>query len=367
MFTCLLFSLPLGAQNLVGPGTGSNIPIVIAHRGASGYLPEHTLAAYSLAIWQGADFIEPDLVLTKDGHLIARHDNVLNLTTDVAERSEFSSRKKTKSVDGITVEGWFSEDFTLAEIKTLRAIERIPRLRQSNVKFNGQFRIPTLAEIIQLTLSLEAIIGRPIGIYPETKHPSYFDKLGLNMNERLIDVLEHYGYGNQGRVFIQSFEVDNLKRLAAITSIPLIQLMDVTGTPFDQREQENGLSYADMSTAKGLADVAGYAAGVGVYKPMVLEYDDNAGSWGKPTPFMQNAKALGLLVHPYTFRAENFFLPTSLRSNPVPDSYGYVEQEIQQFLDAGVDGFFIDHPDYGVRAIATFHKKSVDESSVRSD
>src|SRR3990167_6919046 len=209
-------------------------PLIIAHRGASGYLPEHTLEAYTLAIQQGADYIEPDLVMTKDGHLVVRHDNVLDLTTDVSSRPEFASRKTTKMVDGVMITGWFSEDFPLKEIKTLRAIERIPMLRAGNARLDGQFKVPTLQEVIDLVRNMKRVVGRDVGLYPETKHPTHFDALGLSMEEPLVSTLHRNGYnGPRDKVFIQSFEVSNLRDLNRMTRLPLVQLLWLDGKPYD--------------------------------------------------------------------------------------------------------------------------------------
>jgi glycerophosphoryl diester phosphodiesterase len=333
------------------------VPIVIAHRGASGYLPEHTLAAYATAILQGADFIEPDLVMTKDGHLIARHDNVLNLTTDVASRAEFAGRKTTKMVDGASIEGWFSEDFTLDEIKTLRAIERIPDIRPANKRLDGQFEIPTLREIIGLVQGLERALDRAIGIYPETKHPTYFDCLNLSMEEPLVRVLHRSGYrGPRARVFIQSFEIANLKGLRAMTQLPLVQLFDTEGQPFDAVAARGSLTYEQMATAEGLAQIATYANGVGPEKYKYIIPRDGNGNLDlkNQTDFVANAHAAGLIVHPYTFRAENTFLPANLKSGDDPNAIGDSESEVKIFLQTGIDGFFIDQPDIGVAARNVF-------------
>jgi glycerophosphoryl diester phosphodiesterase len=333
-------------------------PIVIAHRGASGYLPEHTLPAYLIAIEQGADFIEPDLVMTKDGRLVARHDNVLNLTTDVAARPEFADRKATKVVDGAPVEGWFSEDFTLAEIKTLRAIERIPELRPANTRFDGLFEIPTLDEIIELAQAMERGKGRRIGLYPETKHPSYFAGLGLAMERPLVDSLHRHGYARPDDwVYIQSFEVANLRALRGMTALPLIQLMWIEGKPFDVELAGGDLTYDEMATAAGLRTVAEYANGVGPDKYHFIIPRDAAGSIdsAKRTRFVDDAHAAGLLVHPYTFRAENAFLPTNYQSDNPTCSYerGDLDGELREFLKTGIDGYFIDQPDVGVRVRTT--------------
>lgn len=323
-------------------------PLVIAHRGASGYLPEHTLAAYALAILQGADYIEPDLVMTRDGKLVARHDNELGLTTDVAQRAEFADRKRTQVVDGVSLSGWFSEDFTLAEMKTLRAIERIPEIRPGNARLDGSLEIPTLQEIIDLVRSLQQSEQRRIGLYIETKHPTHFQQLGLAMEEPLVQTLHRNGYADRSApVYIQSFEVDNLKTLSQLSQLRLVQLFG-SGQPYDQQARGSGLSYAQMATAAGLKAVAQYAAGVGPEKGYVIPRDAS-GNLGQPTDFVENAHALGLQVHPYTFRAENAFLPANLRNGDTPAARGDIEAEIRAYLEAGIDGLFIDQPDIALR------------------
>lgn len=332
----------------------SPAPIVIAHRGASGYLPEHTLAAYAVAILQGADFIEPDLVMTKDGHLVARHDNVLDLTTDVARRPEFAQRRTTKAVDGVSVTGWFSEDFTLQEIKTLRAIERIPDARPANARFDGQFEVPTLQEVIDLAKAYEKVVGRKIGLYPETKHPTYFDRLGLSMEEPLVRILHRNGYqGKRDKVFIQSFEIGNLRNLRRMTNLPLVQLLWLEGKPYDVEAHGGTLTYDQMATPRGLAEIATYADGVGPEKNhFIIPLDANGDLHAaNATRFVRNAHAAGLLVHPYTFRAENRFLPRNYRgTSGDPNAAGNVAGEMQVFLGTGIDGFFTDQTDIGVRA-----------------
>ncbi len=340
------------------PSPEQDKPIVIAHRGASGYVPEHTLAAYATAILQGADFIEPDLVSTKDGHLIARHDNVLDLTTDVSSRPEFAGRKATKTVDGVQVTGWFSEDFTLAEIKTLRAIERIPGNRPANARFNGQFEIPTLQEIIDLARAYEKILDRRIGLYPETKHPTYFDRLGLSLEEPLVKMLRRNGYeGRNSQVFIQSFEINNLRKLKTMTRIPLIQLLWIEGKPYDVEAGGGSLTYEQMATPAGLAQIASYAKGVGPEKSFIIPLDA-AGNLdpSRATSFVRDAHAVGLQVHPYTFRSENAFLPTNFRSSADPNALGDGVGEIKVFLGTGIDGFFTDQTDRGIVARDAFVK-----------
>lgn len=319
----------------------SSKPIIIAHRGASGERPEHTLAAYQRAIDQGADFIEPDLVMTKDGQLVARHENDISGTTDVATRKEFADRKRKKRIDGVDYKGWFTEDFTLAELKTLRAKERLPLLRRGNSKFDGQYEVPTLREIITLAKEASAKTGRTIGIYPETKHPSYFASIGLPMEALLVAELKAAGWDRaDAPVFIQSFEVNNLKALKQLTQVPLIQLMAAEGGPADKAQP----SYEAMATPEGLKAIATYAAGIGPQKDMVVAND------GTVTALVADAHAAGLKVHPWTFRAENYFLPSGLRRGINPAGHGDMAAEIARFLDAGVDGLFTDYPYLGVEA-----------------
>jgi glycerophosphoryl diester phosphodiesterase len=332
-----------------GKPRGEARPLVIAHRGASGYVPEHTLAAYALAVLQGADYVEPDLVMTRDGQLVARHDNELGLTTDVSQRPEFANRKRTQTVDGVSLEGWFSEDFSLAELKTLRAIERIPQLRPGNTRFDGQFEIPSLQEIIDLVKSLQLSQQRVIGLYPETKHPTHFQQIGLAMEQPLVKVLKRNGYHSaKAPVYIQSFEVENLKTLSRLTQVRLVQLLWTEGQPYDQQVLGSGLTYAQMSTPAGLRAIARYAAGIGPEKSQIIPRDA-AGKLTAPTNLVRDAHAAKLKVHPYTFRAENAFLPTDLRSDGEPAERGNIEAELRAFLATGIDGLFIDQPDIAVR------------------
>lgn len=332
-------------------------PLVIAHRGASGYRPEHTLAAYELAIDMGADFIEPDLVMTADGELIARHDNVLDLTTDIADRPEFADDRTTKTVDGVEITGWFSEDLTLAEISTLRAVERIPDIRPANTAFDGQFAVPTFHEILHLVQRKERELGRRIGIYPETKHPTHFTQLGLDMNRELVHLLKTHGYRHSNDpVFIQSFETSNLRQLDTITDLPLVQLLWIEGQPYDVEAAGGTLTYAQMGTPAGLAEIATYADGVGPEKSFWIIPRDSDGEvhLANATTFVDDAHAAGLLVHPYTFRAENVFLPTNFRQGGDPTALGDLAGELAVFLQTGIDGFFTDHPDIGVAARGAF-------------
>jgi len=320
-------------------------PIVIAHRGASGERPEHTLASYRLAIDLGADYIEPDLVLTKDGVLVARHENEISETTDVAAHPEFAGRKATKTIDGQQVTGWFTEDFTLAELKTLRARERLPKLRST--EYDGQFEIPTFEEI--LTLLAEVNKGRktPVGVYPETKHPSYFVSIGLPHEAPLLAMLDRFGYrGRAAHVFIQSFEVGNLMDLRAKSDLPLIQLMDAEGGPADRP----GTSYAAMTSPEGLKMIAAYADGIGPNKAMVIPRGA-LGRLGTPTSLVHDAHAAKLKVHPWTFRRENYFLPLGDKGGVNPAGHGDLAGEIAAYLATGIDGLFSDNPREAVVAV----------------
>ncbi|QMW24369.1 glycerophosphodiester phosphodiesterase [Sandaracinobacteroides saxicola] len=322
-------------------------PIVIAHRGASAERPEHTLEAYAEAIREGADFIEPDLVPTKDGVLVARHENEISGTTDVAERPEFAGRKATKTIDGELVTGWFTEDFTLAELKTLRAKERLPQLRPANRVWDGKLEVPTLQEIIDLVRAEAKRSGRVVGIYPETKHPSYFRSIGLPLEARLVEQLHRNGYkGRKAPVFIQSFEVDNLKLLRSLTDLPLIQLVGDRGAPADGAVA----SYDAMMEPAELKAIARYADGIGPFKDRVIPRKAD-GSLGEPSCLVPMAHAEGLKVHPWTMRPENYFLPLPYRRGDDPTARGDAAGEIAAFLKAGVDGVFSDSPAAAVTAV----------------
>jgi len=319
---------------------GASRPIVVGHRGASGYRPEHTLASYQLAIEQCADYIEPDLVSTKDGVLVARHENEIAGTTDVEDHPEFAGRRTTKVIDGTPVTGFFTEDFTLAELKTLRAEERIPQLRPDNTAYDGKFQIPTLEEVIDLAQASRSCDGRAIGIYPETKHPSYFDSIGLSLEEPLVAALDAHGYDRRSDpVILQSFEVGNLEDLDAMTDVTIAQLVNCSGRPADDPRP-----YSEIVTRRGLREVATYADGVGLCKDVMIPRDPD-GTLGEPTSVIKDAHRAGLTVHGWTFRAENAFLPTEFRSGPDPRAHGDMAGELRVFLDAGMDGAFSDHPD----------------------
>ncbi len=323
--------------------------LVIGHRGASGYRPEHTLASYELAARMGADYIEPDVVSTADGVLVTRHENEISGTTDVADHLEFADRRTTKTVDGVPLTGWFTEDFTVEELRTLRAVERLPDVREENTLYDGPFQVPTLDEVLELRDRLSRELGRDIGVYIETKHPTYFDGIGLSLEEPLVQDLQQAHLDRpRSPVFLQSFETANLRQLAAAgVRVPLVQLMSATGAPYDLVAAGDPRTYADLATTSGLAGIAEYAAGIGPDKGQVIPRDPD-GTLGEPTSLVDDAHAAGLLVHPYTFRNENTFLPVDLREGDAPDDYGRAIEEQLRFWAAGVDGIFTDNPDTGV-------------------
>jgi glycerophosphoryl diester phosphodiesterase len=294
--------------------------VVIAHRGASGERPEHTLESYRVAIEEGADYIEPDLVVTRDGVLIARHENEIGGTTDVAQHPCFAARRRTQIIDGESFTGWFTEDFTLSEIKTLRARERLAELRPQNREFDGHFAVPTFDEIMQLVVGANRHAGRnrPIGVYPETKHPAHFAGIGLPQEMVLLDTLRRYHYAKPGSpVFIQSFDPRNLQQLRRMTQLPLVQLL----------EHELG----------DVGAIAQYADAIGIAKALAT------------TEAIRAAHAVKLGVHVWTFRAENEFLPSDLRAGTNPADHGDLAAEIRRYLERGMDGFFVDFPAVGVR------------------
>ncbi|MEV0676776.1 glycerophosphodiester phosphodiesterase [Actinosynnema sp. NPDC050436] len=328
-------------------------PVVIGHRGASGYRPEHTLGSYELAARMGADYVEPDLVSTKDGHLVARHENEIGGTTDVAAKPGFAGRKTTKVVDGVPVTGWFTEDFTLAELKTLRATERIPDVRPRNALYDGRYEIPTFQEVVDLTRRLSRELGRDIGLYPETKHPTYFQDVGLPLEQRLVDALDRNGLNRPGaKVYVQSFEVANLKALKKKLRVPLVQLVNSSGAPYDFVKAGDKRTYDDLVTPDGLREIRKYAAGVGAAKDRVVPRDAK-GFLLQPTTLVRDAHVRGLVVHAWTFRNENAFLPADFRSSTDPAAYGRAFEEYARFYATGLDGVFADNPDTAVEARAS--------------
>ena len=309
--------------------------LVIAHRGASGRRPEHTLAAYRLAVEEGADVIEPDVVATRDGALVVRHENEVSGTTDVARRPELADRRAVKTVDGERVEGWFTEDLTLAEIKTLRAVERLPELRPESAGYDGQFEVPTFAEVVALAAELGAARGRPVGLYPETKHPNHFRRIGLPLEVPLVEALRQWSLTERDdHAWIQSFEPSSLELLRGLTRLRLVQLVAPDGGPADRP----GTSYRDMTTADGLATVATTADVLGPATSMVLADDLT------PTSLVADAHRARLAVHAWTVRAENVFLPPALQTGGGPGAWGDLAAEVRALAAAGVDGLFTDYP-----------------------
>jgi glycerophosphoryl diester phosphodiesterase len=344
------------AGTLPGPLRGDK-PLVFAHRGCSALRPEHTLGAYARAIADGADAIEPDLVATKDGVLVARHENEIGGTTDIAGRPEFAGRKTTKTIDGHAITGWFTEDFTLAELKTLRAIERLGALRPESRGHDGQFQILTLDEVIDLVATEAAARGRIIGIVPELKHSTYFAGIGLPLEDRFLDVLDAHAYAKRAPIEIQSFETANLRylrqKIGKPVNVKLMQLFDeFAAVPADVAAGGGAVSYGEMATPKALATVATYADVAAPWSRSIMPLDEK-GHLASPTTFVTDAHAAGLLVRLYTFRPENRFLPADLRApggDDVRSEAGSVE-EMRRYLALGVDGLFTDDPALGRRAV----------------
>jgi glycerophosphoryl diester phosphodiesterase len=363
---------PAAAQSPV-PTLSGGKPLIVGHRGASGHRPEHTIESYKLAIEQGADFIEPDLVATKDGVLIARHEPMLSGTTDVSTRAEFANRKTMRKVDGVDTNDWFAGDFTLAEIKTLRAKQAFADRDQSH---NGRYEIPTLQEVIDLAKSESDRSGRTIGIYPETKHSIFHAAIGLALEDRLLEQLKAAGWTEKtSPVIIQSFETANLKYLRSKTQLRLFQLVDaddvdkdggiVLAAPFDKPYDfvvtGDKRTFKDLLTAEGLKEIKTYADGVAPWKPYLLAGKQTLGDDGKPkdlngdgviderdrvliapSDVVRDAHAIGLSVHTWTFRSEPKRLASSFKGDPAA--------EYKAFFDLGIDGLFSDFPDAAVKA-----------------
>jgi len=337
----LLTGAPALAQS-----PAQNHPVVIAHRGASGLRPEHTRAAYELAIEQGADFIEPDLVMSKDGAFVVRHENEIGGTTDVAAHPEFADRKTTKVIDGVSTTGWFTEDFTLAELRTLRARERLPAFRPANTAFDGQDGILTFDEVVAIAREATARTGRTISVAPELKHPSYFAGIGLPMEDGFVAMLERLDLtGAEAPILIQCFEVGPLERLSGRIRSPLLQLMSGAGGPIDRP----GLTYAAMATPEGLKAIRAYAGAIGVETAMIVPRGPDGVSL-PATSLIPDAHVAGLKVVSWTFRAENAFLPTELRRGDAMADHGDLTGQLRQFRDLGVDAVFSDFPGIAVEA-----------------
>ncbi|MBB2909390.1 glycerophosphoryl diester phosphodiesterase [Streptosporangium becharense] len=325
------------------PDRDDRAPIVIAHRGASAFRPEHTLMSYRAAIRMGADYIEPDLVSTKDHVLVARHENELSATTDVEAHPEFAGRRTTKIVNGRRSTGWFTEDFTLPELRTLRAMERYPKRRRDNTAYDGVALIPTLDEIIRLAQR------HGVGVYAETKSPSYFASIGLPLEKPLLETFRRHGWEDaQDPVFIQSFETRILRELRPVTRLRLIQLIGATGAPYDLMAVDDPRTYDDLTTAEGLREIAGYADGIGVSTRRILAAGPG-GRLGKPTSLLRDAHRQNLLVHVATIRSHNASLPAEYRrGEPGTRAYrratGDVAGWLRRLYRLGVDGVFADDP-----------------------
>ncbi|MFF0557373.1 glycerophosphodiester phosphodiesterase [Streptomyces sp. NPDC020472] len=345
-----------GQDRTPGHGHGYRslpVPTVIGHRGASGYRPEHTLGSYRHALDLGAHVVEQDLVPTRDGHLVCRHENDITGTTDVADHREFASRKTTKTVDGVALTGWFTEDFTLAELKTLRAKERIPGTRQENTLYDGRWTVPTFEEVLRWAEEEGRRRGREIWLHVETKHPSHFRSLGLGLEEPLAKLLRRYGrHRANSPVFLQSFEPSSIQRLAKLVDAPgVVLLSGASSRPWDFVEAGDPRTVADLVTPEGLAWIASYARGIGPTLDLVIP-KDASGRLGTPTTLVRDAHAEGLILHPYTHRNENAFLPADFRRGTDPTAYGDAFGALKRYLETGIDGIFSDNPDTALLAAA---------------
>ncbi len=319
--------------------------LVVAHRGASGYLPEHTLPAYELAVAQGADYLEPDLVSTADGHLVVRHENEIGGTTDVARHPEFAGRRTRKVVDGELCTGWFTEDFTLDELRTLSAVERLPGLRPGSATYDGLFGVVTFEEVLELARRSRTPDGRPVGVLAELKHATYFARLGLDIVPGVLATLEAFGHVDEhDPVMVQSFETTCLRRFAERSGVRVGQLLEVGGAPYDLVAAGDPRTCADLATPAGLAEVSRYADVVGLDKRLVIPCD-LVGRLQRPTGVTHAAHDVGLEVYGWTFRRENRFLPLEFRRGSDPAGPGDLAGEIAVHLAAGMDSVITDHPD----------------------
>ncbi|MEU3909211.1 glycerophosphodiester phosphodiesterase [Streptomyces goshikiensis] len=344
-----------GARDGAGGYRDLPVPTVIGHRGSSGYRPEHTLGSYQLALDLGADVVEQDLVPTKDGHLVCRHENEIGGTTDVADHPAFASRRTTKSVDGVSVTGWFTEDFTLAELKTLRAKERIPAVRQRNTLYDGRWAVPTFEEVLRWAEREGKRRGKRVWLHVETKHPTYFRSLGLALEEPLARLLRRYGRDGRGAaVFTQSFEPSSIQRLSRLVSAPRVVLLSAANTrPWDFEVAKDPRTVADLVKPEGLKWIASFAQGIGPTLDLIVPRDAD-GRLGTPTTLVEDAHARSLVLHPYTARNENSFLPAEYRKGTDPAAYGDAFGAFQRYFELGIDGIFTDNPDTGLLAAEAF-------------
>ena len=353
---------PTASGAEIGNGTTSAQPLVVAHRGASGYRPEHTLAAYELAAAMGADYIEPDLVMTKDGVLVDRHEPEIGGTTNVADHPEFAGRKTTKNLDGTDVTGWFTEDFTLAELRTLRAKERLPKERQHNTLYDGRYQVPTFEEVLRLRERLSKEHGRTIGIIPEIKHSTYFHAKGFNPEKAFLTQVRAHGLDRKNApLWLQSFEITNLKAVRKMGYQANSTFLAWTGDgrwdgPYDLLSKGDTRKYSDWMKPAGLKEISTFADGIGPEKFFVIpkKADDTLGA---PTSLVADAHAVGLKVIPWTFRNENTFMAKDLQTGGTASDYGRAIEEMVVYLRTGIDGLFTDNPDTGVEARRQFLAK----------
>ncbi|NSC20648.1 glycerophosphodiester phosphodiesterase [Streptomyces albus subsp. chlorinus] len=334
---------------------GLPTPCVIAHRGTSGYRPEHTMGSYQLALDMGADIIEQDLVPTKDGHLVCRHENDITATTDVADHPEFASRRATKTVDGVKLTGWFTEDFTLAELRKLRAKERIPKQRPHNTLYDGRWTVPTFQEVLEWAEKEGRRRGRPVWLHIETKHPTYFRKLGLGLEKPLAGLLRRYGrHRAHSPNFVQSFEPSSIRTLAGLVDCPgVVLLSGPASRPWDFVEANDPRTVADLVEPEGLKWIAGFARGIGPTLELVIPRRSD-GTLGEPTTLVRDAHAHKLVLHPYTMRNENSFLPADFRRGTDPNAYGDAFGAFKRYFETGIDGLFSDNCDTALLAAADF-------------
>lgn len=349
------------AEKSGGPGgrrLDLPVPTVIGHRGTSGYRPEHTLGSYQLALDMGAHIIEQDLVPTRDGHLVCRHENDITATTDVAAHPEFASRRTTKKVDGVSLTGWFTEDFTLAELKTLRAKERIPGNRQKNTLYDGRWEVPTFEEVLRWADREGRKRGKPVWLYVETKHPTYFRGLGLGLEEPLAKLLRRYGrHRAQSPLILQSFEPGSIQRLSKLVATPRVVLLSGAGSkPWDFVASGDPRTTDDLVQPAGLKWMASFAQGIGPTLDLIIP-KDGSGRLTTPTTLVRDAHAQGLILHPYTMRNENTFLPADFRRGTDPNAYGDAFGAFAAYFATGIDGIFSDNPDTALLAAADFVAK----------
>ncbi|MFE3525956.1 glycerophosphodiester phosphodiesterase [Streptomyces sp. NPDC059161] len=353
---------PASAAQRGGAGRGGYrdlpVPYVIGHRGTAGYRPEHTLGSYQHALDLGAHVIEQDLVPTKDGHLVCRHENDISATTNVGDHPEFAARRTTKSVDGTAITGWFTEDFTLAELKTLRAKERIPGNRRHNTLYDGRWDVPTFEEVLRWAQEQGRRLGRRIWLHSETKHPTYFRGIGLPLEDRVAGLLRRYGrHRADSPQFLESFEPSSIQRLAELVDTPSVVLLSNAGTkPWDFVVSGDRRTVDDLVKPEGLRWIGSYAQGIGPTLDLIIP-KDAAGKLTRPTTLVRDAHRQGLILHPYTMRNENTFLPADFRRGTDPNAYGDAFGAFKTYFATGIDAVFSDNADTALLAANDFRKR----------